>query len=177
VGRLLEAETDAVDALALAAEHDLGVVVPLALWPLLIVHVYRGRLGEAEAELDRHHLLDAIRSAGAFARLHYARGRVHEARGRHREAAADFLGAGEALRGARATTPTVVPWRSDAALALAAGGEDAQAHALLEEELALARRVGAPRALGLALRAGALLGPGWLRVARHPLSRTSPPAM
>jgi DNA-binding CsgD family transcriptional regulator len=54
-------------------------------------------------------------------------------------------------------TPAIVPWRSDAALALSVLGDPARARALADEELALARRLGSPRPLGLALRAHTLV--------------------
>jgi hypothetical protein len=47
-------------------------------------------------------------------------------------------------------------WRSDAALILMQLGEHAQARHLADEELEMSRRFGAPRALGIALRAVAL---------------------
>jgi DNA-binding CsgD family transcriptional regulator len=54
-------------------------------------------------------------------------------------------------------TPGLVPWRSQAALAL--GGENAdEARRLAREELELARVFGAPRTLGVALRAAGLTG-------------------
>jgi DNA-binding NarL/FixJ family response regulator len=67
------------------------------------------------------------------------------------------LRAGEDLRTLRAATPVVVAWRSTAALALAARGEQARAAALADEELALTRAFGTPRAIGIALRAKGLV--------------------
>ncbi len=56
--------------------------------------------------------------------------------------------------------PAQFSWRSDAALALETLGRGGQARELADEELHLARRCGAPRALGVALRARALLADG-----------------
>ena len=164
-GRLLEAEADALDALALAAEHALRLVVPLALPSLLAVRLERGQLDQAEEELRDHGFARDIPPAAIFAPVRHARGRLHGARGRQEEAAADFLAAGRAFVRAGTPTPAAGPWRSDAALALAVRGEADRAQELVAEELALARRVGAPRALGLALRAAALLGPADARAA------------
>jgi DNA-binding CsgD family transcriptional regulator len=166
MGALAEAEADALDALAIAAEHELGLVVPLALYPLVWLRVDRGELDAAKVDLDAYGLADAIPPAAIYALLHHARGRLRLARGHHDAAAADFLAAGAAALRGEAPTPSLSPWRSDAALALAAGGDTARAAALVAEELTLARRAAAPRALGLALRADALLGPADRRVNR-----------
>jgi DNA-binding NarL/FixJ family response regulator len=52
----------------------------------------------------------------------------------------------------------VLPWRAEAALAHAARGEEADGGRLAREECRLAREFGAPRPLGLALRALAAAG-------------------
>ena len=57
-------------------------------------------------------------------------------------------------------SPTVIPWRSEAALAALALGENETALHLSERELELARQFGAPRALGIALRAAGLVAGG-----------------
>jgi DNA-binding NarL/FixJ family response regulator len=53
--------------------------------------------------------------------------------------------------------PSTVPWRSDAALALARAGDRERARQLTAEELALAEAFGAKRAIGVAQRALALV--------------------
>src|SRR5215217_954164 len=57
------------------------------------------------------------------------------------------------------TSPTLLPWRSVASVALAQLGEEERALALAQEELALAEQLGTPRAVGIAQRAVALAGP------------------
>src|SRR5829696_2086732 len=57
------------------------------------------------------------------------------------------------------TSPTLLPWRSVASVALAQLGEEERALALAHEELGLAKELGAPRAVGIAQRAVALAGP------------------
>ena len=64
----------------------------------------------------------------------------------------------------------MLPWRSEAGLAAQRLGRRELARELIAEELALAERFGAPRALGVARRAAALLERGetaveWLRAA------------
>ncbi|MGH2985542.1 MAG: hypothetical protein ACRDLO_02500, partial [Solirubrobacterales bacterium] len=53
--------------------------------------------------------------------------------------------------------PTVWPWRSDGAVVAARRGERELADRLASEELEIARRFGAPRPIGLALRARGLV--------------------
>jgi len=164
-GRLVEAASEALDALVLAAQHELGLVVPLALAPLVAVRVDQGQLELAQAELRDHANGDDVPTDRPSACVRHARGRLRQARGDHEAAAADFLAAGDALVRTGTPSPATAPWRSDAALALAACGHDDRAGTLLAEELALTRRAGAPRALGIALRAAAMLGPAAARAA------------
>jgi DNA-binding CsgD family transcriptional regulator len=56
-------------------------------------------------------------------------------------------------------SPTLLPWRSVASVALAQLGEEERALALAQEELQLAQQLGTPRAVGIAQRAVALAGP------------------
>jgi DNA-binding CsgD family transcriptional regulator len=55
--------------------------------------------------------------------------------------------------------PSLLPWRSAAALALAQLDENEQALELARDELLLAQELGTPRAIGIAQRAVALVGP------------------
>jgi DNA-binding CsgD family transcriptional regulator len=57
------------------------------------------------------------------------------------------------------SSPTLLPWRSVASVALAQLGEEERALELAQEELQLALELGAPRAVGIAHRAVALAGP------------------
>jgi DNA-binding CsgD family transcriptional regulator len=57
------------------------------------------------------------------------------------------------------SSPTLLPWRSVASVALAQLGEEERALALAEEELQLAQELGTPRAVGIAQRAVAMAGP------------------
>ena len=165
MGALTDVEADALDALALASEHEIAIAVPLALFPLVLCYVDTARTQEAERALDTYGFGSEIPQAGAFAGLLYARGRLHLACNRTEHALADFRAAGDALTAAQARTPAIVPWRSGAAAALIAGGHLEEAHGLVREELTLARSLGAPRPLGLALHTSGLLKPPAERVA------------
>jgi hypothetical protein len=71
-----------------------------------------------------------------------------------------LLGIGRSELEFAATRPSSLPWRSHAAIAAAALGEVATARRLATEELELTRLFGAPRAIGVALRARGLITPG-----------------
>ena len=57
------------------------------------------------------------------------------------------------------SSPTLLPWRSVASVALAQLGQEERALELAEEELRLAEELGTPRAVGIAQRAVAFAGP------------------
>ena len=118
----------------------------------------RARRGRAGARCVRR----PRRTSGVVtaAVLRLARGRLRVAQGRVAEGLEDFLGVGAGLTRALVTSPGYLPWRSEAALAQLALGEREPAQRLAEEELELARAFGAPRALGVALRAAGLVAGG-----------------
>lgn len=89
-----------------------------------------------------------------------ARGRLYAAAGDHDAAVRHLLAAGERCSLWDVTNPALVPWRSSAAVSLARIGELDRVLALADEEIALARRWGAPRAVGVALRAAAIVRGG-----------------
>lgn len=64
-----------------------------------------------------------------------------------------------------APNPAITPWRSSAALVLAQLGDLGEARRLTSEEVSLARAFGAPRCLGVALRAAGLVEDGHARIA------------
>ena len=91
---------------------------------------------------------------------HTAIGRVAAHRGDDDAALAAFLATGRCLSGLLATNPALLPWRSEAGLAARRLGRHDQARELIAEELALAERFGAPRAIAAARRAAGLLERG-----------------
>ncbi len=98
-----------------------------------------------------------LRHSGESALLLEARGRLKLLDGDAAGALADFHASRE--RGTHVELPTVLPWRSSAALAQHALGDREAALELLDEELAQAERSGVDRALSTALRArGIVLG-------------------
>jgi hypothetical protein len=102
--------------------------------------------------------VDGADDSVAFARLLFARGVLALRFDRPGVAARHLQECGRRLLAKRWTNPAVLPWRSLAALALRACGQDGEAVRLVTEELDLAAAWGAPSALGLAhLSASAVL--------------------
>ncbi len=105
--------------------------------------------------------LDAELPGGAdYAPLLFHRGRLRVACGYLQAGMADLVECGRRSRAVDQLNPAVLSWRSEVALVHAAVGEHDEAMALVEEELLRARRWGAPRAIGRALRATGLLARG-----------------
>ena len=97
--------------------------------------------------------------SGRSAWRHATRATLAAERGDDEAALAAFLACGRRLEGLLVTNPVVVPWRSEAGLAAQRLGRHAQARELVAEELRLAERFAAPRALAVARRAAGLLHP------------------
>jgi DNA-binding CsgD family transcriptional regulator len=126
---------------------------------LVDVLVERGDLDEAERTLEPL-AVDLPGTSQTAVLLRHARGRLRFAQRRFGEALGDLRAAGEIASGGLALSPCYLSWRSDAALAALAFGERDTARRLSDEELDLARAFGAPRALGVALRAAGLVAGG-----------------
>ena len=155
-GALGDAEADARAALDAAPRQAHGFYGMFALAALVEALVERDRLDEAGHELERIGV-PARATAAPYGALLHARGRLHLARQRPEEALHDFLASGRHLTGALCTTPSAASWRSGAALAQLVLDCPDEARELAAEEVALARELGAPRALGVALRAAGLV--------------------
>ncbi|HEX8105829.1 MAG TPA: AAA family ATPase, partial [Solirubrobacteraceae bacterium] len=165
-GALLEAEADARAALDLAAEvRGAEALMVNALAYAIHTGIDRGDDLDALAGLaaqaepgEAPDLIPTSQLVVAHARLALERGDLAGALARYRSCDRPEAGWG-------AGGPTVIPWRSGAALALARMGEAEEAQELAAAEVALARAAQTPRALGMALRAVALAGPARDRVA------------
>lgn len=111
-----------------------------------------GRLDEAETVIAESST-DGARRVWQYGGLLTVRGRLLTARGDDHEALEAFLAAGRHCAAWPYRNPAPLAWRSGAALACAAIGDSERARELALEEVELARAWGAPRALGMALRA------------------------
>jgi DNA-binding CsgD family transcriptional regulator len=118
--------------------------------------------GELEAAEEALEPLPSEAEIGSIpaAMLRLARGRLRVEQHRVAEGLDDFLAVGVLLTPALVTCPGYLPWRSEAALAQLALGERESAERLAAEELELARAFGAPRALGVAMRAAGVVAGG-----------------
>jgi DNA-binding CsgD family transcriptional regulator len=116
-----------------------------------------GRIAAAEALLREHGFTGPLPSSvPGRAQLHAARGAVGGGARRFAEGLAEYAACGHDLAARQLTNPAVIPWRAPAALAALACGEVDLAKTLVCEELAAARRWGAPAGIGRALSAVAV---------------------
>jgi DNA-binding CsgD family transcriptional regulator len=168
-GRLADAVADAEQALAGGGEAW-AQFLPVTAAQLAWTEIERDRLGRAEAALA---LAADPRWGGSSMQTFAleARARLLLARGEAEAALAAAIAAGEIATEAMIPNPALCPWRSTAALAAAQDGERERAAELAAEELALARRFGAPRPLAVALMATAAAAPG--RRALEPLQEAA----
>jgi DNA-binding CsgD family transcriptional regulator len=118
--------------------------------------------GELDAAVETLALLESEAESGYVtdAVLRVARGRLRVGQGRISEGLEDFEGVGADLTRVLVTCPSFLPWRSEAALAHLALGDQEAAGRLAEDELQLASAFGAPRALGVAKRAAGVVAGG-----------------
>jgi DNA-binding CsgD family transcriptional regulator len=163
LGALPEADAAARVALRVLQEGDFAPGLGFAATVLSDVAVEAGQLDQAQT------LLDLLPQEGwpagvATVLIPAARGRLRLAQGRAADALADFQ-ACEALFGADLWGMQIhetgyVHARSGAALALLRLGQRQHACQLADAELADVKAFGAPRALGIALRAAGLVHGG-----------------
>ena len=152
-GDLSEAEADA--RAALDAADPVGFTYALLAEAL----AERGDFGEAIQTLDLaatpedHHTWETARLLAHRAGLRIAGGDVAQG-------LADLLAAGKTIGSFGIHNPSYSAWRSQAALATLGLGDRQEARRLVGEEIELARRWGAPRPLGVALRAAGLVEGG-----------------
>jgi DNA-binding CsgD family transcriptional regulator len=166
-GDLIAAEADAQAALELAPDLLGSEFVTLMAVPAAVL-----------AGLDRDQTPDSLRQlidrAGvrydtelpASSHLRYASGVLRAAAGNHEAAVGELrdCALGHPMFGGE--NPAVVPWRSAAALSLAELGRRGEACVLAADEVRRAQSFGAPRAIGVALRVEALVGPHAQRAKR-----------
>ena len=151
-GALAEAEADAQTALATAGDAPLYFSL-LAVGMLAEALAERGAPDAAEAALRHAGAAEDIPDTFVHNWLLHSRGRLRLTQGRVDDAITDFTELGRRNERRGQPNPAVHPHRSGHALALLRQGAADRARALAQEETDLARKWGAPRALGMALRA------------------------
>ncbi|HTR75371.1 MAG TPA: AAA family ATPase [Solirubrobacterales bacterium] len=160
-GRLDQAELLARDALRISAESPgLEALVGFATVHLALASLERGA-SEAPLDLLGEDAAAHLGSPHTWSReALFALGKAHLAQRRPAEAIELLLACGELSESFGIHNPAFLPWRSAAALALRELGETEAAEAHVVEELELARRFGARRSLGVALRGAGLVRGG-----------------
>jgi DNA-binding CsgD family transcriptional regulator len=150
-GSLPDAQVEAETGLRLInAQHfAFGQLLSVAT----VVHLERGDLDAANELVQMGEPLGVGEDRAYLDQYLIARARLRIAQGRAREGVAELLWCGERLEAMGLAWPS--EWRARAVPALVSLGEREQAQALACEQLNVARRVGAPGALGMSLRAAA----------------------
>jgi len=156
-GDLFAAEDD-LAAPEVLAMPDLPALMTLRASILTAVLRERGRLDEAKQLLSN--LPQPTVHLGHRVYRLSAQGRVELDAGDAEAALASFTEAGHMAHLLGIENPAVEPWRSGAALALHRLNRHAEARARAASELELARGWGAPRPIGIALRALGLIEGG-----------------
>jgi DNA-binding CsgD family transcriptional regulator len=150
----------------LGAEEDLQIPEVLSLATLPIPLAYRaaclgelllprGQHAQAEAALADVRL-DEVQPGHKILFL-CSRGRLYLETNRPEHALTDFRLAGEIAASIDIENPAYCPWRSQSALALHRLGRVDEARELARKELELSLRWGAPRTIGISLRASGLV--------------------
>ena len=159
-GAVAEAEADARATLELMNDHDIQLGSRFALALLVEALLEGGQIDGADQALRASGLATEIPAGLAHNNLLEARGAVRVALGDTRAGFDDLLEFGRRDELWGAANPLASRWRSRAALALAAAGDDEQARLMAHEDLERARRWGAASGIGVALRTVALLEDG-----------------
>jgi DNA-binding CsgD family transcriptional regulator len=159
IGNLADAEADARAALETGPRPP-GIHAAVALAVLMETLTERGELEAAEAADQRYRFAEQFPTTLNGGSVLAARGRLRLAELRPAAALGDLLAAGDLCARLRSPSPSVAPWRSDAALAHLALGAPAEARTLAAEEVTLAQAFHGPRTLGVALRAAGLAAGG-----------------
>jgi class 3 adenylate cyclase/DNA-binding CsgD family transcriptional regulator/tetratricopeptide (TPR) repeat protein len=120
------------------------------------VFTNRGELDEAERNLAELNLPEDVPHSGHMIFFLGARGWLRLARRDFEGARADFERLGRSMESFGMRNPALLAWRSHLALSLLTLGRRDEALEPAREEVELARAWGAPRAIGVALRARGL---------------------
>ena len=153
-GDLVDAEEHAREALALGEEWGTSARFSgHAAAFLADALMEQGRLDEAADVLNDAVSEESLPRMVRQLFLRDSNARLRIQRGDPARGADELLAAGRDFDAVGSRNPAFIAWRSSAALAKLQLGEGEEARQLVREELELARRWGAPRALGAALRA------------------------
>jgi DNA-binding CsgD family transcriptional regulator/tetratricopeptide (TPR) repeat protein len=158
-GDLSEAEADAREAFKARREYGLRLLDPFVYLEAEAL-MEQGRLDEAVRVLPAAGLGESSPDDAPVYALRNTLARLRVLRGDVDGGLEALLAAGQHFEAVGGRNPAFMPWRSEAALCLLQLERRAEARAMVEGEVELARTWGAPRALGAALRVAGLVEGG-----------------
>jgi DNA-binding CsgD family transcriptional regulator len=158
-GDLNAAHADAHAAIELAPTLLGARFLVFAVAAAVLAGLERGETPESLRQMIRQTGVWYDDDFTSSSQLRYASGVLRAAAGNHEAAIEELLGCGDEPTAFGGENPAMLAWRSAAALSLAELGRHKEARALTADEVNRARSFGAARALGIALRADALVGP------------------
>jgi DNA-binding CsgD family transcriptional regulator len=165
-GDLNRALDDLNEGLELALGH--GVLAGLAYLHgfLILAHVERAELAEAQAVLAASGLPEVLPPNAHLNYFRLGRGRLWIETGELDRGVGELLALGEMTKAVPFDNPALFAWRRFAVEGLLRLGRRGEARALADEELELARRWGARHEVGASLRARGLVegGEGGMRL-------------
>ncbi len=154
-GDLADAAAAVEAGIAASIEYGVGIVLPWGTGILAMVQDASGDCEQAAQTLRRASESGDVPDNAIWHPFALARARVLLSTGDAPAAVEAALDCGRRYARVEGANPAMIPWRSLAAEAVVAAGADPErARVLAAEEIELARRWGAPRALGHALRIG-----------------------
>jgi DNA-binding CsgD family transcriptional regulator len=160
-GQLSEAESDSYQAMRAIEAADLKVGRPFNGFMRAEEAMARGHLDDAADALQwAANGADPATDPGQWYLFLHAQAHLQRLRENYEQALHTAQLAGKCFAAQGGSNPAIVPWRSEAALNLFAQDRVREARVLASEEVTLARRWGAPRALGHALRIAGLTETG-----------------
>jgi DNA-binding CsgD family transcriptional regulator len=165
-GDLAAAEADADEAIALAPDLLGTKFLVLGVGAAVLAGLERGDSPESLRRLIKRTGVKFDSEFVPSGQLRYASAVLSAAAGNHEAAIEEFRSCGLDHPTFGGENPAAVPWRSAAALSLAELGRLDEARVLAADELLRARSFGAASAIGIALRADAMVGPREERVER-----------
>jgi DNA-binding CsgD family transcriptional regulator len=158
-GAISDAVADAQGAVD-AWRGGWGMYLPAAMYWLSSALIERDDLAAAADAVDLPEAEEQWGETAMYVLWLCARGRLALASGDPRGALDLLRRAGNLAAGFGLENPGVIPWRGDAALAAAQLGDRKAACVLAADDVRAARRFGAPRPIGMALRAYGLVERG-----------------
>jgi DNA-binding CsgD family transcriptional regulator len=158
-GDLADAQADAQTAIELAPDLLGARFLVLAVSAAVLAGLERDEPPESLRGLIHRTGVSYDTEFTSSSQLRYASGVLRAADGNHEAAIEELRGCGLDDPAFGGENPAMLAWRSAAALSLAELGRHGDARTLAADEVRRARSFGSPRAVGIALRAQALVGP------------------